>query len=57
MAAKGQEPAKPPASNAEWASYLKGKQIGTGAYGSTPNSVTRFLLSRFNLDAQGRTSN
>ena len=37
MAAKGQEPAKPPANNAEWASYLKGKRIGTGAYGSTPN--------------------
>lgn len=50
MAAKGQEPAKPPASNAEWASFLKGKKIGTGAYGSTPNSVTRFLLSRFGLD-------
>jgi NitT/TauT family transport system substrate-binding protein len=50
MAAKGQEPAKPPSSNAEWAAYLKGKKIGTGAYGSTPNSVTRFLLSRFNLN-------
>jgi NitT/TauT family transport system substrate-binding protein len=52
MAAKGQEPAKPPATNAEWASYLKGKRIGTGAYGSTPNSVTRFMLSRFGLDAK-----
>ena len=50
LAARGQEPAKRPASSAEWASYLKGKRIGTGAYGSTPNSVTRFMLSRFGLD-------
>lgn len=52
MAAKGQEPATRPATNAEWASYMKGKKIGTGAYGSTPNSVSRFLLSRFGLDAK-----
>jgi NitT/TauT family transport system substrate-binding protein len=52
MAAKGQEPAARPSSNAGWASYLKGKRIGTSAYGSTPNSVTRFLLSRFGLDSK-----
>ena len=50
MATNGQEPAQPPASNAQWASYLKGKRIGTSAYGSTPNSVTRFMLARFGLD-------
>lgn len=52
MAAKGQEPAKRPQTNAEWASYLKGKRIGTGAYGSTPNSVTRYLLTRLGLNPQ-----
>ena len=51
-AAKGQEPARPPTTNAEWASYLKGKRIGVGAYGSTPNSVLRYLLARFGLDAK-----
>lgn len=50
MAAKGREPAKPPATNAEWADYFRRKTIGTGAYGSTPNSVTRFLLTRYGLD-------
>jgi NitT/TauT family transport system substrate-binding protein len=50
MAAKGLEPSSRLSSNTEWASYLKGKRIGTGAYGSTPNSVTRYLLSRFGLD-------
>lgn len=39
MAAKGQKPAKRPQTAAEWASYFKGKRIGTGAYVSTPNSV------------------
>lgn len=52
MAAKGQEPAKRPSNNAEWASYLKGKKIGTSAYGATPNSVTRYILSKFGLDAK-----
>lgn len=52
MAAKGQESATRPIANAAWGSFLKGKRIATGAYGSTPNSVTRFLLSRFGLDAK-----
>ena len=51
MAAKGQEPVSRPGSAAEWASYIKGRTIGTGAYGSTPNSVTRFLLTQFGLRA------
>lgn len=52
MAVKGQEPAKRPQTAAEWASYFKGKRIGTGAYGSTPNSVTRYLLTRLGLNPQ-----
>jgi NitT/TauT family transport system substrate-binding protein len=51
MAAKGQESVSRPGSAAEWASYFKGRTIGTGAYGSTPNSVTRFLLTPFGLRA------
>ena len=51
MAAKGQEPVSRPGSAAEWASYFNGRTIGTGAYGSTPNSVTRFLLTQFGLRA------
>jgi NitT/TauT family transport system substrate-binding protein len=50
MAGKGQEPASPPATAAEWASYMKGKKIGVGAYGSTPNSAFRYLLTRWGLD-------
>jgi NitT/TauT family transport system substrate-binding protein len=53
MAAKGQEPANRPRTDAEWAGYFKGKAIGAAAYGSTPNSVMRFLLRRFGLDAKG----
>lgn len=52
MAAKGQEPVNRPETAAEWGSYLKGRTIGTGAYGSTPNSVTRFVLSQLGLRAK-----
>jgi NitT/TauT family transport system substrate-binding protein len=43
-AAKGQEPA-----NDDWASYVKGKTIATSGYGGTPNSITRYLLKKWNL--------
>ena len=45
-AAKGQEPA-----NTDWASYFKGKTIATSGFGGTPNSITRYLLKKWNLDA------
>ncbi len=45
-AAKGQEP-----TNDDWASYFKGKTIATSGYGGTPNSITRYLLNKWKLDA------
>jgi NitT/TauT family transport system substrate-binding protein len=45
-AAKGQEP-----SNTDHASYFKGKTIATSGYGGTPNSITRYLLKKWKLDA------
>jgi NitT/TauT family transport system substrate-binding protein len=46
-AAKDQEP-----SNTDWPSYFKGKTIATSGYGGTPNSITRYLLKKWNLDAK-----
>src|SRR5271169_1359497 len=46
-AAKGAEPA-----NTDWASYFKGKAIATSGYGGTPNSITRYLLKKWSLDAK-----
>jgi NitT/TauT family transport system substrate-binding protein len=40
-----------PAGN-DFASFLKGKAIATGYYGGTPNSITRYLLKKWGLDAQ-----
>ena len=45
-AAKGIEPA-----GTDWAAYFKGKAISCGPYGGTPNSITRYLLKKWNLDA------
>src|ERR1700692_3874167 len=45
-AAKGQEPA-----NTDWPSYFKGKTIATSGFGGTPNSITRYLLEKWNVDA------
>src|SRR6202035_2968483 len=45
-AAKGQEP-----TGTDWPSYVKGKTIATSGFGGTPNSITRFLLKKWNLDA------
>jgi NitT/TauT family transport system substrate-binding protein len=46
-AAKGVEP-----TNTDWASYLKGKSIALSQFGGTPNSITRYLLKKWNLDAK-----
>jgi NitT/TauT family transport system substrate-binding protein len=46
-AAKGSEP-----TNTDWASYFKGKTIAAGPYGGTPNSITRYLLNKWKLDAK-----
>jgi NitT/TauT family transport system substrate-binding protein len=46
-AAKGHEPA-----NTDWPSYFKGKSISVGMMGGTPNSITRYLLKKWNLDAK-----
>ena len=45
-AAKGIEPA-----DKDWASYFKGKTIATSGFGGTPNSITRYLLKKWGLDA------
>src|SRR6267154_102198 len=46
-AAKGQEP-----TGTDWPSYFKGKAIAIGPYGGTPNSITRYLLGKWKLDAK-----
>ncbi|MDB5569788.1 MAG: hypothetical protein JWN93_971 [Hyphomicrobiales bacterium] len=46
VAKKGMEP-KPGESIA---SYMKGKTIATGLYSGTPNSITRYLASKWGLD-------
>ncbi len=40
--------------NTDWASYFKGKTIATSGYGGTPNSITRYLLKKWGLDADTR---
>ena len=45
-AAKGHEPA-----NTDWAAYFKGKTVATSGFGGTPNSITRYLLKKWKLDA------
>jgi NitT/TauT family transport system substrate-binding protein len=46
-AAKGMEPA-----DTDWPKYFKGKSIACGPYGGTPNSITRYLLNKWKLDAK-----
>jgi NitT/TauT family transport system substrate-binding protein len=46
-AAKGQEPA-----GTDWPGYFKGKTIAVGPFGGTPNSITRYLLAKWKLDAK-----
>jgi NitT/TauT family transport system substrate-binding protein len=52
VAAKGTEPA--PGANMH--DYVKGKAIGVGYFGGTPNSITRFLLKKWGLDAKNDVS-
>ena len=46
-AAKGHDP-----KDANWPAYFKGKKIAVGQYGGTPNSITRYLLVKWKLDAK-----
>jgi NitT/TauT family transport system substrate-binding protein len=46
-AAPGQEP-----TNTDWPSYFKGKTIAVGPFGGTPNSILRYLLAKWKLDAK-----
>src|SRR6267154_6130012 len=46
-AATGQEP-----KDKDWPSYFKGKSIALSPYGGTPNSITRYLLGKWKLDAK-----
>ena len=46
-AAKGQDP-----KDKNWAEYFKGKSIALSPYGGTPNSIMRYLLANWNLDAK-----
>src|SRR6266436_7723828 len=46
-AAKGQEP-----TGTDWAGYFKGKSIALSQFGGTPNSITRYLLKKWYLDAK-----
>src|SRR3954452_6148958 len=46
-AANGHEP-----KDSDWPSYVKGKAIAVGAMGGTPNSITRYLLKKWKLDAK-----
>src|SRR5216683_5702152 len=46
-AAKGFEP-----TNKDWPSYFKGKTVAIGPYGGTPNSIMRYLLKKWGLDAK-----
>jgi len=47
-ARKGSEP-KP---GQTWTQYFKGKTIAVSLYGGTPNSITRYLLKQWSLDAK-----
>src|SRR3954471_24650458 len=46
-AAKGHDP-----KDRDWSAYMKGKTIAVGPYGGTPNSIMRYLLGKWKLDAK-----
>jgi len=46
-AAKGLRP-----EGRDFASFVKGKALATGGFGGTPNSITRYLLKKWKLDAK-----
>jgi NitT/TauT family transport system substrate-binding protein len=41
-----------PAPGQSMPDYFSGKSIAVGAYGGTPNSITRYLLKKYDLDAR-----
>jgi NitT/TauT family transport system substrate-binding protein len=43
-------PGKEPKPGEDMASYFKGKIIAVSAFGGTPNSITRYLLKKWNLN-------
>jgi len=49
VAAKGKEPA----AGQPMAEYFKGKKIGLGFFGGTPNSITRYYLKTWGLNPTG----
>ena len=46
-AAKGHDP-----KDTNWPAYFKGKSIAVGPYSGTPNSIMRYLLGKWKLDAK-----
>src|SRR3954449_7636156 len=36
----------------DFTSFVKGKALATGGFGGTPNSITRYLLKKWKLDAK-----
>jgi NitT/TauT family transport system substrate-binding protein len=48
VAKKGMGPKK----GESLAAYMKGKNVATGFFGGTPNSITRYLLATWKLDAK-----
>jgi NitT/TauT family transport system substrate-binding protein len=46
-AAKGLQP-----QGRDFTSFVKGKSLATGGFGGTPNSITRYLLKKWGLDAK-----
>ena len=46
-AAKDHEP-----KDKDWPNYYKGKTIAVSAFGATPNSIMRYLLAKWKLDAK-----
>ncbi len=46
-ALKGHEP-----KDTNWPAYFKGKSVALGPYSGTPNSITRYLLAKWQLDAK-----
>src|SRR6478672_1413057 len=46
-AAKGLQP-----EGRDFTSFVKGKALATGGFGGTPNSITRYLLGKWKLDAK-----
>src|SRR5215472_4523091 len=38
--------------DSDWPSYFRGKTIAIGPFGGTPNSILRYLLGKWNLDAK-----